>query len=44
MTKRLNKDDVKAKKKHHESRAKFYSKKLKDIESKEKRVGFKWYD
>lgn len=32
------------KKKNHEKKMKLYDDKLKDIEKKEKRIGFKWYD
>jgi hypothetical protein len=41
---KLTKEELKAKKKYHKKRAKFYAKKLDEINNKENRIGFKHYD
>ncbi len=40
---KLDKKQVKSKKKYHEKRVQFYDKKLKSLEKDEKRIGFKHY-
>lgn len=39
---KLKKEDVEKKIKHHKNRLKFYTDKLKDIESDSKKIGFKY--
>ncbi len=41
---KLSKKELEAKKKYHKKRTEFYSKKIKEVEQNEKRVGFRWYD
>jgi len=42
MTK-LTKEKAEAKKRFHQKRVEFYSKKLEEIEKESKRIGFKFY-
>ena len=44
MGRKLTKQEIKDKKKYHDKRYEYYSKKLKEIENKEKRIGFKHFD
>lgn len=44
MGKKLTKDQIKAKKEYHKKRNKYYTKKLKNFEKEERRIGFKHYD
>jgi len=44
MNKKLTKDELKAKKKYHDKRYKYYAKKLKDLEKEKRRIGFRHYD
>jgi hypothetical protein len=43
MSNKLTKDEIKAKKKYHNKRCEYYTKKLKNIKIKEKKIGFKHY-
>lgn len=42
MSKKLEKSELKSKKKYHEKRAGYYQKKIEKLEYEEKRIGFKW--
>ena len=44
MSRKLTKEEIKAKKKFHDNRCKYYEKKLKALEKTERRIGFKHYD
>jgi len=41
---KLSEEELKAKKKYHKKRYKFYSQKLESLDKKDKRIGFKHYD
>jgi len=42
MSSKLDKKELKKKKKHHKTRMEFYGKKLEEAEKEESRIGFKW--
>ncbi len=44
MGEKLTKQELESKKKFHKKRVKFYDAKIKNIENKERRIGFRWYD
>ena len=41
---KLSKEELESRKKFHKKRAKFYDKKIKQVEKTESRIGFKSYD